>query len=301
MADLRREVSALSGDTIIIHLSIYQDGAGKSYIPRDALSQVAQAASVPIYGYYDSYFGTGGIIGGFLTSFEIEASNATRLGLRILGGEKPEEVSTAGANSCAYMFDWRELKRWGISDASLPPGSIVRSRSPGFWDLYRWHVITVICIGALEVVLILALLVQRARRRRAEKERQQADEQFRLVVECTPSSMVMATASGTVVLVNGQVEKSFGYCREELVGRRVEILLPERFRSKHPKHRAGFVFSPAFRGPAPLPLPVLTAVGPSAAFIGRPRTKHECSSIFLMAKFNRGSWSMENPQAGANQ
>ena len=106
MADLRQEVSRLSGDTIIIYLSISQDGAGKFFIPRDALVQVAQAANVPIYGYYDSYLGHG-IVGGFLASFEIEAANAARLGLRILAGEKLEAMSSAGTTSCAYMFDWR--------------------------------------------------------------------------------------------------------------------------------------------------------------------------------------------------
>jgi hypothetical protein len=95
MADLRQEVSRLSEGTIIIYLSIFQDGADKLFIPRDALVQVAQAASIPIYGYYDSYRGHG-MVGRFVGSFEIEAANAARLGLRILDGEKPQEMSTAG-------------------------------------------------------------------------------------------------------------------------------------------------------------------------------------------------------------
>jgi hypothetical protein len=135
MADLRREVSLLSGDTVIIYLGILQDGTGTSFIPRDALKQISETAQVPIYGYYDSYLGHG-TVGGVMLSFEIEASNASNaahLGLRILAGEKPEALLAEKSTSCAYMFDGRQLKRWGIEEEDLPPGSVIRLREPTFW------------------------------------------------------------------------------------------------------------------------------------------------------------------------
>jgi len=243
MADLRHEVARLSADTIIIYVSIDRDGAGKFFIPRDALDQVAQTASVPIYGYYDSYLGHG-IVGGFLASFDIEATNAAHLGLRILAGAKPQEMSTAESTSCAYMFDWRELRRWGINEESLPPGSIVRFRDPSFWDLYRWHVIGVLTLCVVEGALVLG---QRARARRTERERTRAEERFRLVVESTPNAIVVVSADGNIVLVNSQCEAGFGYRREELVGQPVEILMPERYRAEHPGFRASFFASPLAR------------------------------------------------------
>jgi PAS domain S-box-containing protein len=243
MANLRQEVSQLSRDTIIIYLSISQDGAGTFFFPREALAQVSQAASVPIYGYYDSYLGHG-IVGGFVASFEIEATNAARLGLRVLAGEKPEDPSADGVPSCAYMFDWGQLKRWGISEGGLPPGSVVRFRNPSFWDLYRWHIIGVLSLCAIQTVLILALLVQRASRRRAEKQTRQAEERFRTVVESTPNAVVLVNADGNIVLVNAQCERGFGYRREDLVRRPVELLVPKRFRTERPFHRPGLFASP---------------------------------------------------------
>jgi PAS domain S-box-containing protein len=243
MADLRQKVLRLSGDTIIIYLSISQDGAGTFFFPREALVQVSQAASVPIYGYYDSYLGHG-ILGGFVASFEIEATNAARLGLRILAGEKPEHLSAKGAPSCAYMFDWRQLKRWGIDEEDLPPGSVVRFRAPGFWDLYRWHVIGVLSLCAIQALLILGLLVQRARRRRAEKEIRQAEQRFRTVVESAPNAVVVVNADGNIVLVNAQCERFFGYRRKDLIGQPVELLVPKRFHTEHPSHGVSFFASP---------------------------------------------------------
>ncbi len=70
--------------------------------------------------------------------------------------------------------------------------------------------------------------------------RRRADRRFRLALESAPSGMVMVDSAGRIALVNSQTEKIFGYCREELLGQPVELLVPERFRGKHPHERAGF-------------------------------------------------------------
>ena len=141
----------------------------------------------------------------------------------------------------------RQLCRWGIDEADLPPGSVVRFRSQSFWDIYRWHVIGILSLCAIQAMLILGLLVQRARGRRAEKETRQAEERFRIVVESAPYAVVLVNADGNVLLVNSQCEKFFGYQGEELVGRPVELLVPERFRSEHPLSRLGLLALPSAR------------------------------------------------------
>jgi PAS domain S-box-containing protein len=78
-------------------------------------------------------------------------------------------------------------------------------------------------------------------------ERKRTEERFRLVVESAPNAIVMVNAAGHIVLVNSQVERIFGYPREELVGSAVEILVPERFRAKHPADRARFFAAPSAR------------------------------------------------------
>ncbi len=70
---------------------------------------------------------------------------------------------------------------------------------------------------------------------------------FQLAIEAAPTGMLMVDRRGTIVLVNGQTERLFGYPREALVGQSVEILIPERFRRSHPGERAGFFASPTTR------------------------------------------------------
>jgi PAS domain S-box-containing protein len=71
-------------------------------------------------------------------------------------------------------------------------------------------------------------------------ERRRADERFRAVVEAAPDAMVIVAEDGTIELVNAQMLKLFGYEREELMGQKVEMLVPRRFRTQHLAHRRGF-------------------------------------------------------------
>src|SRR6266699_4438412 len=71
-------------------------------------------------------------------------------------------------------------------------------------------------------------------------KRKQAEEQFRLVVEASPSALIMVNTEGSITLVNTQAEAIFGYTRQELIGRHIETLVPERFRSHHMEYRHGY-------------------------------------------------------------
>lgn len=78
-------------------------------------------------------------------------------------------------------------------------------------------------------------------------ERKRAEERFRLVVESAPNAMILVNQSGIITLVNNQAEKLFGYSRNELIGNKLEIIIPERFRTGHPHHRDSFFQKPQMR------------------------------------------------------
>src|SRR5438270_337970 len=78
-------------------------------------------------------------------------------------------------------------------------------------------------------------------------ERKRSEERFRQLIEHAPNGMVMVDQKGKIALVNSQIEKSFGYSREELLGQHIEKLVPERFRASHSGYRDGFIANPSVR------------------------------------------------------
>jgi PAS domain S-box-containing protein len=78
-------------------------------------------------------------------------------------------------------------------------------------------------------------------------EQKFAEEKFRLAVESCPSGMLMVDRAGIIVMVNTEIERLFGYRRDELIGRSVDILAPTRLRAHHARHRNGFIHQPHTR------------------------------------------------------
>jgi PAS domain S-box-containing protein len=91
-----------------------------------------------------------------------------------------------------------------------------------------------------EGLFVLSSIVDITARRKAEAR-------FRAAVESSPSGMVMVDGDGKIILVNREVERLFGYAREELLGLSVDTLVPVRFRARHPDYRADFYRSPNAR------------------------------------------------------
>ena len=78
-------------------------------------------------------------------------------------------------------------------------------------------------------------------------DRKKADQKFKDLLETAPDAMVIVNRHGEMVLVNSQAVKLFGWSRAELLGKKIEILVPERFRNQHPEHRDGFFAQPRAR------------------------------------------------------
>src|SRR5205814_9752828 len=76
------------------------------------------------------------------------------------------------------VVDARQMERWGLSDARLPPDCTIAFRTPSLWDSYRWHVVIAATLILLQAILIYALLRQLRRRRAAEFEPQRKSEEL---------------------------------------------------------------------------------------------------------------------------
>jgi signal transduction histidine kinase len=180
LSDMKERVSHLPGSSLIYYLTVLQDASGRPLVPADVVEQLGRVANAPIYGYSESFVGLGPV-GGIVVNFEKEGRAAAELGLRILAGEKAEQIGVQPPSQSIPLFDGRQLRRWGISDSSLPEGSEVRYEEPSFLRLYKWPIIGAISVCLVETLLIAGLLVQRMNRRRAERSLTASERELRLL------------------------------------------------------------------------------------------------------------------------
>jgi len=143
------------------------DEQGRTLETFQVLERFAPTASIPLYGLGSGNVGLG-LVGGYVQGPD---SNGKRLGemvVRVLSGERAQDIPIEPAPN-GPMFDWRQLQRWGIDEAKLPAGSVVRFEEFTFWELYKWRIVGVLALFALQTVFIGVLLVERRRRRRAKE------------------------------------------------------------------------------------------------------------------------------------
>lgn len=136
--------------------------------PIDYVDRIAAVANAPTYSWVDSAMDHG-IVGGSLKSQAAQARAVARLGLRLLRGERADAIPIASADLNVNQLDWRQLRRWGISEARIPPGTVVRFRDPALWDRYRTYVIVAATVLVAESALIVGLLLQKRKLQSAEK------------------------------------------------------------------------------------------------------------------------------------
>lgn len=124
--------------------------------------------------------------------------------------------------------------------AYMPRASLHAGAAQGYWLIFA--LLSMPITGGA-----LGLSILRLRRRQAEAAIRASESRFRALLQSAPDGMVVSDAGGNMVLVNVQAERLFGYEQKEMLGRPVEMLIPERFRRHHTSHRAGFMASPGVR------------------------------------------------------
>jgi signal transduction histidine kinase len=164
MDEVRRRVATLPDDAAIYYTVSY--GAGNT---RDVVPLLAQAANRPIVSDTVTQIGHGST-GGIVVVPEPIAAEAARRALRILDGEPASRMPVTRGHFTKPVFDWRQLQRWKVSEARLPPGSEIRFRPPSMWEQYRWQVIAALAVVLFQAAMITWLLLERYRRRAAELE-----------------------------------------------------------------------------------------------------------------------------------
>jgi ABC-type uncharacterized transport system substrate-binding protein len=119
MPSLLERLKNLPSHTIVYHTSIMEDAAGNRFIDAtQSIPQIASASTAPVYVVDDVDVGRGAV-GGDVFSFAANGREVAEIVVRILKGEKPENIQIAESAN-VYMFDWQAMKRFGLDEKKLP-------------------------------------------------------------------------------------------------------------------------------------------------------------------------------------
>ena len=191
--DFVRTVAQVPDGTVIFFLTMYQDSAGNKLLSHEVLARIAKEARVPVYNQTATHVGLG-IVGGVVFDPEILGRETAQLTLRLLRGERVQDLPIQESKSIFPMVDWRQLRRWKLDEKRLPAGTVVRFRDPSAWESYKGYMIGGVVLILAETLLIFGLVWQKARAKRAETQLRESEERFRLVANTAP---VMIWTAGT--------------------------------------------------------------------------------------------------------
>jgi PAS domain S-box-containing protein len=197
---LLKQALALPPKTIVFFHLTPQESPQPFLGRGDLLTLVSQR--FPTYCVHEGFCLGGGGIGGSYPDILEQRVKAGELAARILNGEKPENIPVLHDSGARPYVDWRQLRRWNIAESALPPGTIVLYRESTLWERYKKYTPDVVGLVLLQVLLIIGLLSQRARRRKAEANLRKSEECLLSLSENVPVLVWVTDAGGKYTYLN---------------------------------------------------------------------------------------------------
>jgi signal transduction histidine kinase len=165
LEDLEAMLAALSRDNVVLYAHLSVDGTGRHYRPETVAARLAKSSAVPVYALFGSDVGTG-VVGGSVNDPQIAGRVAVQAVMDLLERAGQSTTPDDTHYSSGPVVDWRQLRRWGLAEAALPPGTDIRHREPSLFEAHFAQALAgLIFIGILSVSLavILVLYAQRGR------------------------------------------------------------------------------------------------------------------------------------------
>ncbi|MGO0061328.1 ATP-binding protein [Brevibacillus fluminis] len=214
-AQMLDAVGNAGDDTAILYFHWFTDVTGSVFIPADVIREIVQKAKVPVYGTAVQLLGSG-IIGGYLRDFTISGQAAANVISGLLDGSGASNgmKRVLNAESNIYAFDWRQLQHWGIAEGKLPVGSKIVDKETTVWEKYGGYMIGGIAFMAFQTLLIVALLINRRNRKKAEAELIEANKMKDEFLVNT-SHELQTPLNGIINISESLVEGRFGIVNRE--------------------------------------------------------------------------------------
>ena len=220
--ELIAAVKQLDSGSVILQGPYLRDREGHTFSYEDVIDAILPHSHVPIFSLWDFLAGRG-ITGGSLLSGDLQGSNAARMTLRFLKGER--SVPVMKQSPTRVVLDYAQLERFGLEDRSIPDGVQVINRPFSFLKTYFWTVCGVVAVVAVLCAAIVVMGVAIRRRRQVEALLRANEQNLATTFNSIGDAVIATDGAGRVTRMNRVAEELTGWPLAEAAGR----LLPEIF------------------------------------------------------------------------
>ncbi|HUA37326.1 MAG TPA: PAS domain S-box protein [Candidatus Sulfopaludibacter sp.] len=209
LIETKKQLAHLPVDTVVFYDDIRADDSEPILPPWMVVEELSSVSKSPIFSYSGFFVGYGVAGGMSLNRLTLNSEIASQITAVIRAGNA-SAVPLLKDHSSRFVFDWRQIQKFGMSGERLPSSSEGRFRPPTLWQAYHTIVIIVLTALAVQTALILALLWQRRRMRQTEEDLSGSQRMLRTVLDTIPHHVIWKDRHGAILGCNRVVMEECG-------------------------------------------------------------------------------------------
>ena len=203
-------------ESVVLLTNTFLDTEANLSLLRGKFRTFCRRCDAPVYIVDGSLLQLGHLVGGYINEGNAQGKTAVDMALQILGGESPGNIPIITKSPNRYIFQHPYMKKFGISPADLPPGSVILNPPESFYYKYRSRIWTVIAIIAALALAVVILSVNILRRKKAEENLRVRN----IAIESSIDAIAFADMKGKLTDVNSSFLKLWGYSdKKEVLGK----------------------------------------------------------------------------------
>jgi signal transduction histidine kinase/ActR/RegA family two-component response regulator len=225
IAELESRLRAIPSDSIVYLDYLSRDRSGRYLTPLEAVRRVAAASRAPVYS--SSFFDvSNGAIGGYTTWGRLHGEAVARLALRVLDGVPPASIPVVEESPAESVFEYSQLKRFGLALSSLPSDSTILNKPYSFYERYRLWVWTAAAFILIETAIVIVLIINWLRRRRAEEALRRSMSTEQALFDAVPDLILRLDRNATFTSYHAPGDLRCFPAIESLLGKTPDQVFP---------------------------------------------------------------------------
>lgn len=216
MDEVLTHIRRLPPDAVLMPLPFIIDKSGKFFVSDTATNMMANESPVPAWGLFNFQLREG-IIGGLLLDETKYGKLIADVAQRVLAGENIKKIKVKTEGVTHYMFNYKQVRRFGLPISALPEGSTIVGKPPSYFQQHKEAILTSLGAGIFLLTIITILSINIFQRKHAETILRESEARYKTLFDQSPD-IVMMLQEQRIVAINPAVNGILGYEPQEVIG-----------------------------------------------------------------------------------